>query len=92
MNLYQMSSRICNYLSTRVYNIIPEYSVLDSQVVFNIKVVGSAFPARYAMNNIRNFFQNNLRKGLKLAYNKIYIDNEDVETIYTLLKLQGNIE
>lgn len=92
MDLYQMSSRICNYLSTRVYNIIPECSALDSQVVFNIRVVGKAFPTKYAMNNIRNFFQNNLRKGIKLAYNKIYIDNEDVETIYTVLKLQGNVE
>lgn len=57
------------------------YKALSSTNSFSCQIAGY----------IQNFFQETLRIGIFKAYSRVYINNDDVELLHTILRLEGKL-
>ena len=57
------------------------YRVLSSTGSFGCQIAGY----------IREFFQETLMKDIYKLYSKVYLNNDDVELLHTLLRLEGKL-
>lgn len=62
----------------------------DKRVCYKTLSSTSSFSCQIA-GYIQDFFQETLRIGIFKAYSRVYLNNDDVELLHTLLRLEGKL-
>jgi hypothetical protein len=62
----------------------------DKRVCYKTLSSTSSFSCQIA-GYIQDFFQETLRIGIFKAYSRVYINNDDVELLHTILRLEGKL-
>ncbi|MGN1394786.1 MAG: hypothetical protein ACI4V7_12280 [Succinivibrionaceae bacterium] len=62
----------------------------DKRVCYKALSSTSSFSCQIA-GYIRDFFQETLRIGILKSHSRVYINNEDVELLHTILRLEGKL-
>lgn len=62
----------------------------DERVCYKTLSASSKFSCQIT-GYIQDFFQQTLRKGILKSYSRVYINNEDVELLHTILRLEGKL-
>lgn len=62
----------------------------DKRVCYKTLSTSRTFGCHIA-SYIREFFQETLRKDIYKLYSRVYINNDDVELLHTLLRLEGKL-
>lgn len=62
----------------------------DERVCYKTLSTSSSFSCQIA-GYIQNFFQQTLRKGIRKSYSKVYVRNDDIELVHTILRLEGKV-
>ena len=87
--IFKIARDIQDYMERKLTAAITvEYE--DNRVLYKSLLTSKSFASDIA-GYIQDFFENKLRKSIRKKYYTVLIDNEDLETLYTLLRLEGEI-
>lgn len=87
--IFKVARDIQDYMERKLIAAISvEYD--DNRVLYKSLSTTKRFSSEIA-GYIQDFFENKLHKGIRKKYYTVFIDNEDLETLYTLLRLEGEI-
>lgn len=62
----------------------------DERICYKTLSTSSSFSCQIA-GYIQDFFQQTLMKGILKSYGRVYINNDDVELLHTILRLEGKL-
>lgn len=62
----------------------------DERVCYKALSTSRSFGCHIA-NYIREFFQETLMKDIYKLYSRVYLNNDDVELLHTILRLEGKL-